>query len=85
MTLVDWTGRKRCPDKRGHLTGKPPEVLRSLGITPDEWTAEVFTIETRYWRAIGSVQALVDKAKELGQCGLKGGGRKPAVHSWNMS
>ena len=29
--------------------------------------------ESRYWRAVGAVEALMDKTKTLGQC-LKGGG-----------
>jgi hypothetical protein len=74
IELVDWTGRQRRPDKRGHLIGKPPEVLRTFDVTPEQWCTDVFTIETRYWRAVGTVHALIDKAKELGQYWLKGGG-----------
>ncbi|UXI70313.1 hypothetical protein [Tahibacter amnicola] len=79
VALVDWSGRQRRPDKRFHLTADPPAVLRTLGITPEQWQADVFTIELRYWRAVGSVQTLIDKAKELGQCWLKGGGASRSI------
>ncbi|UXI67056.1 hypothetical protein [Tahibacter amnicola] len=76
VQLVEWTGRQRRPDKHRSLVGGPPAVLRSIGMTAASWRAEVFTIETRYWRAVGSIQALIDKARDLGQRWLKGGGLK---------
>jgi hypothetical protein len=33
-----------------------------------QWSGKVFHIETRYWRAVGAVDALLAKARELGQC-----------------
>ena len=34
----------------------------------------MFGIERRYWRAVGAVESLMAKARELGQCWLKGAG-----------
>ncbi|UXI65839.1 transposase [Tahibacter amnicola] len=75
IRLVDWTGRQRRAGKRGAISQSVPLVLGSLGMTPEGWLAEAFTIGSRYWRAVGSVQALMSKARELGQQWLKGGGQ----------
>ncbi|MFN3843550.1 MAG: transposase [Rehaibacterium terrae] len=74
LALTDWTGRIARADKRGAIVGGPPAALRHLGIPSDQWQDQVFGIETRYWRAVGAVEALLAKARELGQCWLKGAG-----------
>ncbi|UXI69393.1 hypothetical protein [Tahibacter amnicola] len=76
VDLVDWTGRQPRPDKRGSIPGNSPKALQTIGLTPEAWRAEVLTIETRYWRAVGSLQALLDKARSMGQRWLKGVGLK---------
>ncbi|UXI67770.1 transposase [Tahibacter amnicola] len=81
VKLVEWTGARRRMDCRAPHFGDPPTVLRSLGMTPESWHAEVFTIESRYWRAVGSVEALINKARDLGQRWLKGGGLKRLCRS----
>ena len=75
LTLVDHTGRIARPDKRGAIDPTAAPILRRLGVESAEWTDQVFHIETRYWRAVGAVDALLDKARDLGQCWLKGAGR----------
>ncbi|UXI66997.1 transposase [Tahibacter amnicola] len=77
VRLVEWTRHSRSPDRSGAGTGGPPKVLRVIQVTPDAWCAEVFTIQSRYWRAVGSLRALEEKARELGQRWLKGGGHRP--------
>ncbi len=71
IDLVDWTGRQLHAGKRGVITGDVPAVLRRIG-TEDHWTLQVRGIENRYWRAVGSAQALLDKAAALGQRWMKG-------------
>ena len=74
LELADWTGRIVRPDKRGATDATTPPILRRLGLRETEWSCQVRGIESRYWRAVGAVEALMEKAKSLGQCWLKGGG-----------
>jgi REP element-mobilizing transposase RayT len=75
LDLVDLTGRIARPDKRGAIDPAATPLLRRLGLDAAQWSGQVFHIETRYWRAVGAVDALLAKARELGQCWLKGSGR----------
>lgn len=75
LALVDLTGRIARPDKRGAIDPTAAPILRRLGVESTQWTGQVFHIETRYWRAVGAVDALLAKARDLGQCWLKGAGR----------
>jgi REP element-mobilizing transposase RayT len=75
LTLVDLTGRIARPDKRGAIDLGAEPILQRLGLESGQWTGQVFHIETRYWRAVGAVDALLAKARDLGQCWLKGAGR----------
>lgn len=74
LALVDWTGRIARPDKRGRVTGPPPRALGALAGNPLQWRCQVLGIESRYWRAVGAVDALLEKAAAIGQCWLKGQG-----------
>jgi hypothetical protein len=82
LELADWTGRIVRPDKRGAIDATAPPILRRLGLRQTEWSCQVQGIESRYWRAVGAVEALMEKAKALGQCWLKGGGTvRPLKHA----
>jgi hypothetical protein len=72
--LVDLTGRIARPDKRGRIDAQAMPILRQLGVDERHWHDQVFGIETRYWRAVGAVDALLAKARDIGQCWLKGVG-----------
>jgi hypothetical protein len=74
LALADWTGRIVRPDKRGAIANTAPPILGRLGLRPRGWQAQVLGTESRYWRAIGSAELLIEKAKAIGQCWLKGGG-----------
>ena len=74
LALVDLTGRVARPDKRGALDPQAVPLLQRLGADEAHWHRQVFGIETRYWRAVGAVDALLDKARQLGQRWLKGSG-----------
>ena len=67
LELANWTGRRLRPDKRGAIDVAPP-ILRRLVLRATEWLYQVKGIESRYWRAVGAVEALMEKAKTLGQC-----------------
>jgi hypothetical protein len=74
LELVDWTGRIAHPGKRGTIVTSPPAALRQMSLRERDWQCQVRGIESRYWRAVGTVDALMTKARELGQCWLKGCG-----------
>jgi REP element-mobilizing transposase RayT len=76
LDLVQWTGEQAHPLKRGKLRSpteeKPPEILWTLASQPKQWMRRVQGTESRYYRAIGSAEALMAKATELGQRWMKG-------------
>lgn len=75
IDLVRWTGLQAHPEKRGKLSASeemPPEGLWNVANHPREWMRRVQGTESRYYRAIGSAEALMLKAAELGQRWMKG-------------
>jgi hypothetical protein len=72
IELADWTGRRVRGDKRGVISASAPAALARLGLAAEQWELQVRGIESRYWRAVGAADALLDKARALGQCWLKG-------------
>ena len=72
LDLIDWTARLTRADKRGRIEAKEPPVLRKLGLSERQWHQQMLGTETNYWRAIGSAQALIEKAMAMGQGWLKG-------------
>jgi hypothetical protein len=73
LELVDLTGQIARPGKRGVLSPQTKPLLRRLDIDERLWHRQVFGIETCYWRAVGAVDALMERARALGQSWLKGG------------
>ena len=72
LDLIDWTARLARPDKRGSVDATEPPILRKLGLSERQWHQQMLGTETNYWRAIGSAQALIEKAAAMGQGWLKG-------------
>jgi len=78
IDLVQWTGEQLHPMKRGKLIPrsdlgeKPPEVVLKLSNHSDRWLRQVRGTESKYYRAIGSAEALMAKAAELGQRWMQG-------------
>lgn len=70
--MIDWTARLTRADKRSVIDAAEPTILRKLGLTERQWSAQLLGNETRYWRAIGSAQSLIAKAAAIGQSWLKG-------------
>jgi len=66
IQLVDWTGRQLHPGKRGVIAGDSPPALQNIA-EPTQWMRQVRGVESRYCRAIGSAEALLEKAKAMGQ------------------
>ncbi len=71
LDLIDWTARLTRPDKHGKVSATEPPILRKLGLSHSQWHQQMLGTETRFCRAIGSAQALIDKAAAIGQSWLK--------------
>jgi len=77
IQLVQWTGEQIRPDKRGALEAietdqRLPAEISRLSRNPKAWIRQVQGTESLYYRAIGSAEALMDKAAALGQTWMKG-------------
>ena len=72
IDLVDYTGREWHPGKRGMITADEPPALRKLGLDKNHWAMKVKGVGSSYWRIVGSLEELVEKAKELKQRTLFG-------------
>jgi len=56
--------------RRDH--GPSPAALARIGYTPDRWRRQVLAVGSDFYRAIGTAEALVEKAAEIGQKWLRG-------------
>jgi len=72
LKLADLTGRQLHPGKRGRINASTPAVLKQIGLNEPQWLVQVRGIESRYWRAVGSADALVQLAERLGQKWVRG-------------
>ena len=72
IDLVDYTGREWHPGKRGVIRADEPKALRKLGLDKDHWTMKVKGVGSSYWRVVGDLEQLIEKAKELKQRTLFG-------------
>jgi hypothetical protein len=71
IALVDWTGRPWREGKASIAASRPP-ALATLAIGGDDWLKQVRGVGAGYWRAVGRAEALVARAKTIGQSWLRG-------------
>jgi REP element-mobilizing transposase RayT len=74
IELVDLTGRDWHAGKRGKIEDAEPKALTKLGLDKNHWTMRVKGIGSGYWRVVGELDELIDKAKEISQRTLFGVG-----------
>jgi hypothetical protein len=74
-----YTGRQLRPNKRGRIAAAEPPALRRLGLDAEHWTMQVKGIGSGYWRAVGAIDELLAKAREMGQRWLCGVGLARAL------
>jgi REP element-mobilizing transposase RayT len=74
LELLDWTAR---PAQRNPPT--LPHALVSLPLSPRQWRIQVNATESQYWRAIGSMESLMDRALQTGRRWLRGIGTARAL------
>jgi len=72
LELIDWAARRSREGKRGSINTAEPPILLKLGLSEHQWQQQMLGTESHYWRAIGSAQALIEKAAAMGQSWLKG-------------
>jgi hypothetical protein len=72
IELVDFTGRQWHGGKRGKIEAGEPRALTKLGLDKKHWTNRVKGIGSGFWRVVGEVDELIDKAKEMAQRTLFG-------------
>lgn len=72
LALVDWTGRQIRDDKRGHIDGQLPPIIRRLNIDHDAWCLAMRPRGNVFGRAMGKLNHLRLHASTLGQSWVKG-------------
>ncbi|WP_325277704.1 hypothetical protein [Tahibacter sp.] len=72
LQVLDWTGRRLAPGKRGRISGPAPAIIERLDATHERWASRVRGYGGGWARISGSAQDLIEMAKRLGQRWLKG-------------
>ena len=62
IELVDFTGRQLHPGKRSKIEASESKALTKLGLDKNHWTTRVKGIGSGYWRVVGELEELIDKA-----------------------
>jgi REP element-mobilizing transposase RayT len=72
IELVDDTGRQFRKDKRGAIQAHEPRALQKLGLSPNHWTRKVKGVGSGFWRVVGTLDAIEEKAAAMQQQFLRG-------------
>jgi hypothetical protein len=72
LQVLEWTGRKLAPGKRGRIAADAPAVLSIIDRDPGRWATRVAAFGSGWARAAGSAQDLIALAERLGQRWLQG-------------
>ena len=72
LELVDWTGRNLPGDAQGTIPEAVTPILERLALGPRQWLLKVPVIESRYWRTIGQVDALLERARQMRRRWIRG-------------
>ena len=72
IELAEWTGKQLRPGKRGAIPADAPGVLSRTETRPERWTVRVQAIGSGYWRVVGEVEDLIERAARMQQRWLKG-------------
>jgi len=79
LTLVDWTGRSLHAGKTGSIPNDVAPILQRLNMCSRQWLVQVPATESRYWRAIGTTDAMIERANGAGLKWLQGIGTARAL------
>jgi hypothetical protein len=72
LGLVDHTGRQIHAGKRGAITGPASMALSRLGVQASNWSLKVMAVGSGFSQAIGDEDSLIERARAMGQCWLRG-------------
>ncbi len=72
IQLVQWTGEQICLDKCGAIRTSsleqcPPSEISKLSRNSKAWIRQIQGTESIYYHAIGTVEAMMEKAAAFGQ------------------
>lgn len=72
LELVNWTARALHPVARDIVAGPVPSIIKHLGLRSQQWCLQVPATESHYARAIGQLEALVERARIFGVKWIRG-------------
>ena len=72
LQLLDWTGRRIAPGKRGCIAGDAPAIVSRIDRDAERWAMRVDAFDNGWSRAAGGASDLIALAKALGQRWMKG-------------
>ena len=72
LALLDWTGRRFVPGKRGRRVERVPAIVLGIDRDAERWATRVAGFGSGWARAVGSAKDLMALAERLGQRWLKG-------------
>ena len=76
IDLVDYTGRQVYPGKRGKIRESEPKALYKLGLNAEHWAHRVQAFGegfgAKWFRVIGELEDMIEKALEIRQRTLFG-------------
>jgi REP element-mobilizing transposase RayT len=83
LELVDWSGRRIRPDKRGHVDDRLPSILTRLHIDVDAWEGAMRPGKHYFGRALGRVDRLRVHARRLRQAWIRGQWSCQQLYGWS--
>jgi hypothetical protein len=72
LELIDWTGRAIKSGKRGSIPNHLKPILTRLNVDVDNWINTVLSFGSLFYRVVGTIESIVEKAKQAGQNFFKG-------------
>ena len=72
IELVEWTGKHIVHPDKARIPVHLNSVFERLNVNQKEWLHQLNGYGSRYYRAVGALEAMKDKAKQLNQQWIKG-------------
>jgi hypothetical protein len=72
LELVEFSGQQWHPSKRGKLIGNTPKLIQRIETQPERWMLRIKGMQSGYWRVVGDVHDMIDKAQQFKQRWMKG-------------
>ena len=72
IELVEWTGKHIVHPGKAQIPAHLNSVFERLSLNQKEWLHQLNGYGSRYYRAVGALEAMKEKAKQLNQQWIKG-------------